>query len=126
MKIRFDTPPARADQMGDLAVRYAAGKRAVPRWRWRLVLLLLALTPAYLVLRSLSSFLWETAPGLVIMQSTVVKAGVSGHISYLAVAGTRLARGDTLARVLPANAPTPPASAAMAAPSALTAPRSVR
>ena len=33
MKIRFDTPPARADQAGDLSVRYAAAKRTVPHWR---------------------------------------------------------------------------------------------
>lgn len=107
MKIRFDTPPARADQAGDLSVRYAAAKRTVPRWRWRLVLLLLALTPAYFVIRALSSFFWETAPGLVVMQSTVVRAGVSGHVTFLAESGARLARGDVLARVQPANAATP-------------------
>ena len=103
MKIRFDTPPARADQAGDLSVRYAAAKRTVPRWRWRLVLLLLALTPAYFVIRALSSFFWETAPGLVVMQSTVVRAGVSGHVTFLAESGARLARGDVLARVQPAK-----------------------
>ena len=125
MKIRFDTPPARADQAGDLSVRYAAAKRTVPRWRWRLVLLLLALTPAYFVIRALSSFFWETAPGLVVMQSTVVRAGVSGHVTFLAESGARLARGDVLARVQPANAatPAPPLSSAGVAPPLTGTPR---
>ncbi len=99
MKINFDTPPVSATESEGLSVRYAQAKRTPPRWRWRLVLILLAIMPVYLLGRFLLGYFWQEAPGLVIMQSSLIRAGVIGHVTYLAPEGKELARGEVLARV---------------------------
>ena len=99
MKINFETPPVSATESDGLAVRYAQAKRTPPRWRWRLVLLLLAIMPAYLLARFLISSFWQEAPGLVVMQSSLIRSGVIGHVTYLAPEGKELQRGEVLARV---------------------------
>ncbi|QNP49053.1 HlyD family efflux transporter periplasmic adaptor subunit [Diaphorobacter aerolatus] len=99
MKINFETPPVSATESEGLAVRYAQAKRSPPRWRWRLVLLLLAIMPVYLLVRFLVGAFWQEAPGLVMMQSSLIRAGVIGHVTYLAPEGKELQRGEVLARV---------------------------
>lgn len=99
MKIHFETPPLSATAPDGLAVRYAPARRVPPRWRWRFVLLLLALVPLALAGRMLMGHFWQQAPGFVMMQGTVVRAGVAGHVTYMAPQGSALRRGDVLARV---------------------------
>ena len=110
MKVKFDTPPVSATESEGLSVRYAKAKRNPPQWRWRLVLLALACIPLYFVIRFLINHWWQEVPGQVIMQSSSVRAGVMGHVTYLAPEGSVLERGDPLARVALA-APAAPATA---------------
>lgn len=99
MKVKFDTPPVSATESEGLSVRYAKAKRNAPQWRWRLVMLALACIPLYFVARFLINHWWQEVPGQVIMQSSSVRAGVMGHVTYLAPEGSVLQRGDPLARV---------------------------
>ena len=99
MKINFETPPVSATEAEGLAVRYAQAKRTPPRWRWRLVLVLLAIMPLYLAVKFLIGYFWQEAPGLVVMQSSLIRAGVIGHVTFLAPEGKELQRGEVLARV---------------------------
>jgi multidrug resistance efflux pump len=107
MKIRFDLPPASAQESNGLSVRYAAAKRQVPRWRWHLLLTLVLLPPLYFALRFASSYWWETAPGFVLMPDIVVKAGAPGRLAAVAPLHSQLRAGDALAQLdtpLPAPA----------------------
>ena len=99
MKVKFDTPPGSATESEGLSVRYAKAKRNPPQWRWRLVMLALACIPLYFAVRFLINHWWQEVPGQVIMQSSSVRAGVMGHVTYLAPEGSVLQRGDPLARV---------------------------
>ena len=99
MKVKFDTPPGSATESEGLSVRYAKAKRNPPQWRWRMVMLALACIPLYFAVRFLINQWWQEVPGQVIMQSSSVRAGVMGHVTYLAPEGSVLQRGDPLARV---------------------------
>ena len=99
MKINFETPPARATDLGGLSVEYTQAKRQPPRWRWRLVLLLLALVPLFFLGRFVLGHFWQQVPGMVVMEGSVIRSGVTGHVTYMAPQGSQLARGDVLAKV---------------------------
>ena len=90
MKIQFDMPPASAQQSNGVAVKYAAAKRNVPRWRWYLLLALVILPPAYFAFRFAMAFWWETAPALVQVERAVVRAGVAGWVSTAPTEGDRI------------------------------------
>ena len=121
MKINFETPPLSATEPDGLAVHYAPARRQPPRWRWRLVLALLALVPLFFIVRAALGLVWQEAPGLVIMQGTVVRSSVAGHVAYLAPQGSELRRGEVLARVeRTLAAPATPSSAAPGAADAAT------
>jgi multidrug resistance efflux pump len=101
MKIRFDTPPVSAQQSNGLAVRYAAAKREVPRWRWYLMLAVIGLPLAYFVWRFVVATWWETAPGFVIVPTLTVKASGAGTVRDIVAAGAVVEPGAPLLRVVP-------------------------
>ena len=124
MKINFETPPARATDLGGLSVEYTQAKRQPPRWRWRLVLLLLALVPLLFLGRLVLGYFWQQVPGMVVMEGSVIRSGVTGHVTYMAPQGSQLARGDVLAKVERVIV-MPPQSEAAASASAAAAARRV-
>ncbi len=105
MKIRFDTPPASAQQSNGLAVRYAAAKREVPRWRWYLMLAVIGLPLMYFVWHFIVAAWWETAPGFVVVPTLAVKAAASGTVRDIVPAGSTVKAGAPLLRVYPMAAP---------------------
>jgi multidrug resistance efflux pump len=117
MKIRFDTPPASGQQSQGLAVRYAAAKREVPRWRWYLMLAVIGLPLAYFLARFAAGVWWETAPGFVTLQMSVVRAGAAGLVRDLPAAGSQVQAGATLARIDPPQVLAPAAAPSARAPS---------
>lgn len=114
MKIRFDTPPVSAQQSNGLAVRYAAAKREVPRWRWYLMLAVIGLPLMYFVWNFVGALWWETAPGFVVVPNLTVKAGSAGTVRSVAAVGTAVAPGTVLLTVAPPAAPVASAPAAYA------------
>ena len=99
MKINFDTPPAAPDVSNDLAVRYAAARRNVPRWRWYLIVLAVLALPAYYGIRFVSDLLVVSAPGFVQMEQVTITAGAAGHVISILSRGTTVKNGEVLARI---------------------------
>jgi multidrug resistance efflux pump len=104
MKIKFDLPPAAANQSNGLAVRYATAKRSVPRWRWNLLLGVVLLAPAYFLVRFAVASWWTTSPAIVVIEPVTVKAGAAGRVESVAEAGLRVDKGAALATLRPAAA----------------------
>lgn len=115
MKIRFDTPPVSAQQSNGLAVRYAAAKREVPRWRWYLMLAVIGVPLMYFVWRFIVAAWWETAPGFVVVPTLTVKAAGVGTVRSMVASGSAVERGATLLTVDPVVVSPAPAAAASAA-----------
>lgn len=110
MKIRFDTPPVSAQQSNGLAVRYAAAKREVPRWRWYLMLAVIGLPLAYFLWQFVVDAWWGTAPGFVLVPTLAVKAVASGTVRGIVPVGTQVAASTPLLRIEPVTV-APPAAA---------------
>lgn len=96
MKIRFNAPPANSGESNRLGVRYAPARREVPRWRWRLLIMLVLAAPLYLVVQFGAKYWWYTAPGFVVMEQLAVRPGQAGFIDRIVDEGARIQRGDTL------------------------------
>lgn len=101
MKINFDTQPAAPDTSNDLAVRYAAARRKVPRWRWYLIVLVLLALPVYYGIRFMSDLLVTSAPGFVQMKQVSITAGAAGHVVKILPEGTHVNAEEIIARILP-------------------------
>jgi HlyD family secretion protein len=99
MKINFDAPPGSAQQSNGLAVRYAAAKREVPRWRWYLMLALVGVPLAYFALRLAAGAWWQAAPGVVVMPTATVRAALTGQVLRVEAPGTGVAVGGALMTV---------------------------
>lgn len=93
MKIRFDAPPGAGQDPTGVAVRYAAAKRQVPRWRWYLLLALVLAPPAYLALRFVAGLLWAQVPASVVLDQSVVRVPVAGVVAQVAQVGDRVPAG---------------------------------
>lgn len=101
MKIRFESPPSSPQIDTDLAVKYAASKRKVPRWRWYLLMLSVLALPAYFGLHFISELFWVHAPGFVMMNQMDVKAGTSGRIAFCLQKGSEVQAGRPLILLAP-------------------------
>ena len=99
MKIRFDAPPGAGQDPSGLAVRYAAAKRQVPRWRWYLLLALVLAAPLYLAARFLGGLLFAQVPASVVLEQSVVRVPQAGLIEYVAAPGQALAAGAPVLRM---------------------------
>jgi multidrug resistance efflux pump len=119
MKIRFDVPPAAGQDPSGVAVRYAAARRQVPRWRWYLLLALVLAAPAYLALRFVAGMVWAQVPAVVVLEQSVVRVPAAGVLAQVPAVGAQIAAGDVVLQMQPpavTPAPQPPAPAAMPAP----------
>lgn len=101
MRIRFHrqarTTP---DAIDGLKVPYAAAKRNAPKWRWRLILLVVLSPALMLAWTALHSVLTMSANGSVYMQQMEVRAPASGRIAAVpAQLGAELAQGDIIAQL---------------------------
>lgn len=112
MKIQFDIPPSSASESNGLAVRYAAAKRQVPRWRWYLLLAVVLAVPAYLLVRFVMAYLWASMPAQVMLEQGTVRAPAAGVITAVVPVGAELRAGQVLAEM---DASLPRASATAAA-----------
>jgi multidrug resistance efflux pump len=101
MKIKFELPPAAANQSNGLAVRYATAKRSVPRWRWNLLLAAVLLVPAYFLVRVAIATWWTSAPGVVLLEPVTIKAGAAGRVESIGAAGQQVRQGEAVATVRP-------------------------
>jgi multidrug resistance efflux pump len=101
MKIKFELPPAAANQSNGLAVRYATAKRSVPRWRWNLLLGVVLLVPVYFLARVAIATWWASAPAVVVLEPVTVKAGAAGRVESIEAAGEHVRPGDAVAVVRP-------------------------
>lgn len=99
MKIQFDVPPESAQETNGLAVRYAASKRKVPRWRWYLLLAMVLLPPAYLLTRFGVAYWWETTPAQVMIEQVTVRAPSVGQVVRIAQVGETLQPGQPVAEL---------------------------
>lgn len=108
MKIRFDAPPGAGQDPSGLAVRYAAAKRQVPRWRWYLLLALVLAAPLYLAARFLGGLLFAQVPAIVVLEQSVVRVPQGGLVEYVATQGQALAAGAPVLRMSPSAAVEPP------------------
>jgi multidrug resistance efflux pump len=99
VKIQFDVPPESAQETNGLAVRYAASKRKVPRWRWYLLLAMVLLPPAYLLTRFGVAYWWETTPAQVMIEQVTVRAPSVGRVVRIAQVGETLQPGQPVAEL---------------------------
>lgn len=101
MRVKFDVSPVSAQQSNGLAVRYAAAKREVPKWRWYLMLVIVGMPLLYFGLRLVVGIWWETAPGSVVVQVVSIKATAAGTVRKVASVGSIVRPGDALLELEP-------------------------
>jgi len=117
LKIQFDRPPAAGADSQGLAVRYAAARRQVPRWRWYLLLAIVVGPILFFAGRLALALLWDTVPAVVVLPQLTLRAGAAGVVDQVPAEGATVTEGLqllTLARPSPA-APSPAAPAARGA-----------
>lgn len=112
MKIRFDSPPASAEESNGVPVKYDAAKRQVPKWRWYLVLGIVLLIPLYFLYNLLSATMLRASPGMVVVDQLVMRAPITGQVQEIASEGDAAAQGQRLVRVVQNQVPVQQASAA--------------
>ncbi|QVL36464.1 HlyD family secretion protein [Aminirod propionatiphilus] len=75
MKIRFNTPEGKAaDVRAGVRVPYAPAKRAFPRWRWYLVVLLVTSPLLFFLSKVAIGWLMASSPGVVYMERLSVNS----------------------------------------------------
>lgn len=114
MKIRFDSPPATAEENNGVPVKYDAAKRQVPKWRWYLVLGIVLLIPLYFLYTLLISTMQRASPGMVVVDQLVMRAPITGQVEEIASEGASAAQGQRLVRVVQNQVPMHQADAASA------------
>ncbi|MCU0539528.1 MAG: efflux RND transporter periplasmic adaptor subunit [Desulfobacterales bacterium] len=99
MKIRFQSAKSSApDRERGIRVPYAPAKRALARWRWYLIVLLVSLPLLYLLVQLLSTVLFVSAVGLIRLERVPINARMAGTVERLeAHASMRVAPGQLLA-----------------------------
>lgn len=96
MKIQFNSPPSNPEESLGLSVRYAPAKRALAKWRWRFVVLLLTWPFLFYLGKYLYGTIWVNMPGYVEMEEIVLKTPVMGKVSRSLDAGSYLKKGETV------------------------------
>ncbi len=101
MKVNFspsqqETP----DREGGMKIPYAPAKRAIPKWKWRLLVLLLSTPLLFLIWRVASAVFFVTAPGIISLEKVSVNAPLPATVARIeAQPGTSVASGDVLLRL---------------------------
>jgi biotin carboxyl carrier protein len=127
MKIKFSREArATPEAIGGLQVPYAAAKRAAPRWRWYLILALVASPAAILIIGMLGSLITRSAQGSVALDQMEVRALAAGTVVEVAVEpGDAVSAGMALVSTQPTTAAPASSTVAFDATSA-TVPRHAR
>lgn len=99
MKIRFSADPVVAHETNGLAVRYAASKRQIANWRWRILVLFVLAPLLIFAARLLYGAVWADMPGFVAIDETVLKAPVAGRIVSTLPVGSPVKAGDIIAEL---------------------------
>jgi multidrug resistance efflux pump len=99
MKITFRPPKSVIpDREHGIRIPYAPAKRAVARWRWYLIVLLVAAPLLYLVGQLFYTLVFVKAAGLVSLQKTPVNSQIAGAVQRIEVrTGDRVVPGQLLA-----------------------------
>jgi multidrug resistance efflux pump len=101
MKIRF-VKPEQSDPNRDrgITVPYAPGKRALARWRWYLILLVVSSPFLFVVANFLYSSVMIQAPGFVQQEQLTVRSSTQGYVDDVFVKPLdQVKEGDPVARV---------------------------
>lgn len=101
MKIKFDKAPVSSLHNNGVAVPYGPAKRNVARWRWYLLLSMVLALPLFLLAQFLLGTFWQSVPGVVVAEYSVIRAGVSGRIATVTEAGAHVQAGEPLLSLLP-------------------------
>ncbi len=99
MKIHFNSPPSKPEESLGLSVRYAPAKRALSKWRWRFIVLLLIWPLLFYLGKYLYSTIWANMPGYVEMEETVLKTPVPGKISHALNVGSSVTKVEIIAQL---------------------------
>ncbi len=93
MKITFRSPKSVApDREHGMSLPYTAGKRAVSRWRWRLLVLLVTAPLIFLIAKIFYAAFIVTAPGFIRFERIQVNTKMAGWVKEVMVKP-----GDTVA-----------------------------
>jgi multidrug resistance efflux pump len=99
MKIRFQSAKSSTpDRERGIQVPYAPAKRALARWRWYLIVLLVSLPLVYLLAQLATSVLFVSAAGLIRLERVPINAKIAGTVERIEVrTSSRVAPGQLLA-----------------------------
>lgn len=98
MKINFKQPPTAFETNG-LAVQYAPSKREMPRWRWRVVVILVLAPLLVFLARLVYGAVFVSMPGFVMIDHTVIKTPVAGRLVHSLKVGDHVRPGDLIAQL---------------------------
>lgn len=99
MKIKFPSLAFPPSAMTRMAVRYAASKRQLVLWRWR-ILGLLVTSILLIVLGRLLYGLWADMPGFVVVDRAIVRTPLAGRLVSAPPLGAQVKAGDTIAELV--------------------------
>ncbi|HEU4602870.1 MAG TPA: biotin/lipoyl-binding protein [Steroidobacteraceae bacterium] len=105
MRIRFHREARTSpDVIDGLKVPYAAAKRAAPKWRWRLILLVVLSPALYLLVTTAVGLLTWSANGSVFLEQSEIRAPAAARIAHIYVkVGSLVKPGTLLAELEDAN-----------------------
>jgi multidrug efflux pump subunit AcrA (membrane-fusion protein) len=97
MRVRFNERTAPADVQNGVRVPYAPAARPRRRWRWYILLLLVASPLLYFVISTLRGALFVTAPAYISLEHVDVRAPIAGIVTAIRVnPGSHVKAGDVL------------------------------
>ena len=83
-----------------MKIPYAPAKRAIPKWKWRLLVLLLSTPLLFLIWRVASAVFFVTAPGVISLEKVSVNAPLPATVARIEVQlGASVVSGDILLRL---------------------------
>ena len=101
MKVRFTSPKKQnPDEDGGLPVRYGPAKRAVPKWRWYILVLVISTPLLFLLWRVGAAMFFINAPGVISLEKVSINSPFPAVVERISVSpGARTAHGDLLMRL---------------------------
>ncbi|NLO58141.1 MAG: hypothetical protein GX110_05320 [Synergistaceae bacterium] len=101
MKVRFSSPKKQnPDEDGGLPVRYGPGKRAVPKWKWYALVLVISTPLLFLLWRVGAALFFINAPGVVSLEKVSINSPFPAVVERIyASPGAKAAQGELLMRL---------------------------
>jgi multidrug resistance efflux pump len=97
MRVRFTERTTPADVVNGVRVPYAPAARPRQRWRWYVLLLLVASPLLYFLLTILRGALFVTAPAYISLEHVDVRAPIAGIVTAIRInPGSKVRSGDVL------------------------------